>query len=113
LKYENDVSPIVHSAEYIDKGLESGQYFFRDIIKEGIVLFDNGKHNFSESKPLTREQEKEIAIRGFENWIKVGSSFLKGTKVLLNNALENGADYRQVIFNLNQTAEKFYGGILL
>src|SRR5690606_16121726 len=113
LKYRNDVSPIVHSFNYVNKGLEMGQYFFRDIIKEGIVLFDTKELTFSEPRPLSREQEKEITVRSFDNWIKTGSSFLDGTKALFYNAQQKGLDFRQVVFNLNQTAEKFYGGLLL
>ena len=113
LKYKNDVSPIVHSFNYVNKGLEMGQYFFRDILKEGIVLFDTGEYTFSDPKPLSREQEKELIVRNFDNWIKAGSSFLDGTKALFDNALQKGLDFRQVVFNLNQTAEKFYGGLLL
>lgn len=113
LKYKNDVSPIVHSIDYVNKGLEMGQYFFRDIVNEGIVLFDTGKSFFSKLKPLTKEQEKEMAIRHVNKWIRSGSRFLDGTKVLLENALKKGFELNEVIFNLNQAAERFYGGLLL
>src|SRR5690606_21610402 len=102
LKYKNDVSPIVHSIDYVNKGLEMGQYFFRDIVHEGIVLFDTGELAFSKLKPLTREQEKEMAVRDVDKWIQSGSRFLDGTKVLLKNALEKGYALNEVIFNLNQ-----------
>src|SRR5690606_8352902 len=113
LKYKNDVSPIVHSIDYVNKGLEMGQYFFRDIVHEGIVLFDTGKSFFSKLKPLTKEQEKEMAIRHVNKWIRSGSRFLDGTKVLLENALKKGFELNEVIFNLNQAAERLYGGLLL
>lgn len=113
LKYKNDVSPIVHSFNYVNKGLEMGQYFFRDIVKEGIVLFDTGEFTFSDSKPLSRDEEKEVAIRGYEKWVNSGIRFLDHTKVMLENALLKGFPLNEVIFNLNQSAEKFYGGLLL
>ncbi|MGJ1434425.1 HEPN domain-containing protein [Sphingobacterium siyangense] len=113
LKYKNDVSPIVHSFNYVNKGLEMGQYFFRDIIKEGIVLFDSGEFIFSDSKPLSRDEEKEVALRSYEKWVKSGSRFLKITKNSLNVALEDGDPLNEIIFNLNQAAEKLYGGLLL
>ena len=113
LNYMNDVSPIVHSIDYVNKGLENGQYFFRDIVREGLVLFDTGRFVFSESMPLSKNQEKRRALQNYENWIEIGSAFLEGTLLLLNIALNKGKDLRQVIFNLNQSAEKFYGGILL
>lgn len=113
LKYKNDVSPIVHSFNYVNKGLEMGQYFFRDIIKEGIVLFDSGEFIFSDSKPLSRNEEKEVAIRGYEKWVNSGIRFLDHTKVMLENALLKRFPLNEVIFNLNQSTEKFYGGLLL
>lgn len=113
LKYKNDVSPIVHSFNYVNVGLEMGQYFFRDIIKEGIVLFDTGEFTFSEPKPLSREQEKEIALRSYDKWVNSGIRFLDHTKVMLDNAVVKGFPLNEVIFNLNQSAEKFYGGLLL
>jgi HEPN domain-containing protein/predicted nucleotidyltransferase len=113
LKYKNDVSPIVHSFNYVNKGLEMGQYFFRDIIKEGIVLFDSGEFAFSDSKPLSRHEEKEVALRSYEKWVKSGIRFLDHTKVMLENALLKGFPLNEVIFNLNQSTEKLYGGLLL
>src|SRR5690606_12778747 len=108
LKYKNDVSPIVHSFNYVNFGLEMGQYFFRDIVKEGIVLFDTGEFTFSEPKPLSSGEEKEVALRGYEKWVNSGIRFLDHTKVMLENALSKGFPLNEVIFNLNQSAEKFY-----
>lgn len=113
LKYKNDVSPIVHSFNYVNKGLEMGQYFFRDIIKDGIVLLDSGEFIFSDSKPLSRDEEKEVALRSYEKWVNSGIRFLDHTKVILENALVKGFPLNEVIFNLNQAAEKLYGGLLL
>lgn len=113
LKYKNDVSPIVHSFNYVNKGLEMGQYFFRDIIKEGIVLFDTGEFIFSESKSLTKEQIKSLAIQYYDKWVKSGSRFLTLTKVISEEFLRKKLPLNELIFNLNQSAEKFYGGILL
>lgn len=113
LKYKNDVSPIVHSIAYVNQGLESGQYFFRDIVKEGIVLFDDHKFQFAACKPLTKEQQKDLALRHFNKWIKSGSRFLKITKNSFNDALKKEEPLNEVIFNLNQATEKFYGGLLL
>src|SRR5690606_13140689 len=113
LKYKNDVSPIVHSFNYVNIGLEMGQYFFRDIVKEGIVLFDTGEFTFAEPKPLSSGEEKDVAIRNYDKWIKSGSRFLKITKNSLIVALEDGDPFNEIIFNLNQAAEKLYGGLLL
>lgn len=112
-KFKNEVSAIVHTISYVNDGLESGQYFFRDIVKEGIVLFDNGEYKFSESKPLTREQAKDLSIQDYEKWVESGSRFLSITRQSLDDALASNQPLNEVIFILNQSAEKFYGGISL
>ncbi|WP_343538865.1 HEPN domain-containing protein [Sphingobacterium thalpophilum] len=112
-KYKNEVSAIVHTISYINSGLERGQYFFSDIVKEGITLYDSGEYTFVESKPLTNEQLKQLAIEDFNKWVKSGSRFLKATKLLYEEFLADKLPLNEVVFILNQTAEKFYGGVLL
>lgn len=113
LKYKNDVSPIVHSFNYVNKGLEMGQYFFRDIIKEGIVLFDTGKFDFVECKPLTAQQIKDLATQYYEKWVKSGSRFLELARLMSLEFINKEQPLNELVFNLNQAAEKFYGGVLL
>lgn len=111
--YKNDVVPIVHTIGYINEGLERGQYFFRDIVQEGIVLFDSGVDDFVECKPLTEEQIKENAINDFDQWVNSGSRFLSITRQSIEDALAANEPLNEVIFILNQSAEKFYAGFLL
>ncbi|GAA4171893.1 HEPN domain-containing protein [Sphingobacterium ginsenosidimutans] len=112
-KFKNEVSAIVHSISYINNGLERGQYFFSDIVKEGITLYDSGEYSFVESRPLTNEQLKELAIEDFNKWVKSGSRFLEATKLLYDDFSRRNLPLNEVIFNLNQSAERFYSGVLL
>ncbi|MEZ0451739.1 HEPN domain-containing protein [Sphingobacterium thalpophilum] len=112
-KYKNEVSAIVHTISYINSGLEKGQYFFSDIVKEGITLYDSGEYTFVESKPLTNEQLKQLAIEDFNKWVKSGSRFLEITRNAFEDTVEREDPLNEVMFILNQTAEKFYGGVLL
>lgn len=112
-KFKNEVSVIVHSISYINSGLERGQYFFSDIVKEGITLYDSGEYSFVESKPLTNEQLKELAAEDFNKWVKSGSRFLEITRNAFADTIEREDPLNEVMFILNQTAEKFYGGVLL
>lgn len=111
--YKNDVVPLVHTIGYINQGLERGQYFFNDIVKEGITLFDSQQVDFVECKELSKLQIKEIAENDFEMWVKSGSRFLDATKLLFENFSEKQQPLNEVIFTLNQAAEKFYAGFLL
>src|SRR5690606_28060205 len=73
---ENAVSPNVPDIDYINEGLRFGQYFFTDIIREGILLFDTGNYRFVEPAKLTPQEEKEKAQGYFEIWFPYGGEFL-------------------------------------
>jgi len=98
----------IHDIDYINEGLEFGQYFFSDIVKEGILLFDSGKVEFAEAKELTAEDKKLRAQRYFDIWFPKGKGFLKGIDFYIN---EN--ELKIAAFLSHQAAESFYYTILL
>ncbi len=105
---ENAVSPIVHDIDYINEGLRFGQYFFTDIIREGILLHDTGHYQFVEPATLTPQEEKEKAQGYFEIWFPYGGEFLIDAK----NGYERGS-LKKAAFELHQAAECFYNTALL
>lgn len=106
--FKNVISPIVHDIEYINEGLRIGQYFFTDIITEGVLLYDSQNFKFSEAAQLTIEEEKEKAQEYFNIWFPQASDFLDGaTYYLSRNHLKVG------IFTLHQAVECFYSAALL
>jgi Uncharacterized conserved protein related to C-terminal domain of eukaryotic chaperone, SACSIN len=106
--FKTPVNPIIHSLEYVNEGLEIGQYFFSDIINDGISLYDNNSIPFSKPKFLTGQQKKEIAWTYFDHWFNSG-------KALLNSVLFNfnEKEYNLAAFELHQAAERFYNAVLL
>ncbi|MBC8988262.1 HEPN domain-containing protein [Pedobacter sp. N36a] len=106
--FSNVVSPIVHDIDYINEGLSFGQYFFTDIIKEGILLFDTGQYAFAKPKGLTPLEEQEKAQEYFDIWFPQAEGFLK-----ISNYCLNEGDYRIGAFQLHQATECFYSALLL
>lgn len=104
----NAVSPIVHDISYVNNGLRIGQYFFVDIIEEGILLYDTGKFEFEKPVVLTPAEEKEKAQNYFDIWYPQGNEFL----IDANNCY-NRASYKKGVFELHQATESFYTAILL
>lgn len=102
------VNIIVHDVNYINEGLSEGQYFFTDIINEGILLHDSKVFEFSEPRELTNEDKKTIAQRYFNKWYGHGSAFLKGAGFYVSEKQFNIA-----AFELHQAAEHFYNTVLL
>lgn len=98
----------IHGIDYINEGLGWGQYFFADIIKEGILLYDAGNVQFIDPRILTPTEERKKAQDYFDIWFPMSSGFLEGVKFYLSKKeLKIGA------FNLHQAAESLYYSLLL
>jgi len=105
---KNAVSPIVHDIDYINEGLRFGQYFFTDIIREGVLLYDTDNYRFAEPGQLSPQEEREKARGYFDIWFQQASEFLEHAKIALDRTTFNmGA------FFLHQAAECFYSTALL
>ena len=102
------VTLVTEPITVVNKYLEEGQYFFTDIKKEGILLYDSGEFTLSEARDLPWEEKKEIAKRDYEHWFKGGVSFLlSANSILQRDVLNHSA------FELHQATECFYNTILL
>ena len=102
------ITLVVESLTDVNKHLEEKQYFFTDIKREGVVLYDSGEFTLAEAKDLSREERKEIAKRDYKQWFVGGSNFLKITKFSITEDMFNEA-----AFSLHQATESFYNAILL
>ena len=99
---------LVESIQRFNQELELGQYFFTDIKKEGICLYDSGEFPFKEPRKLTNAERKAIAEKHFAQWFKNGNSFLLNC----GHALAR-QDYNNAAFELHQAVESFANGTLL
>jgi len=107
-QFRTPVNLQIHEIDYINEGLEFGQYFFADIIKEGVLLFDTSIVQFREPKILTPQELKQVSQRYFDIWFSGGDDFLESVEIFLDkNKLKLGA------FMLHQSAESFYYATLL
>jgi uncharacterized protein len=102
------VNCIIHDIDYINEGLSFGQYFFSDIVKEGVLLYDTHKVQFTQPNELTATEQRQIAQRYFDQWFNTGKVFLNiAIDCLKNRELKIG------VFQLHQATENFYNTILL
>ena len=70
------VSMISHTIEYVNEMLEDNSYFFNDIKKEGIILYDSGQYKLASPKKFTPEERKQRAIDKFEDYFGRAVGFL-------------------------------------
>lgn len=106
--YKASVNLEIHDINYINEGLEFGQYFFSDIIKEGVCLYDSGVISFSRPRALSAAEEREIGQKYFEKWFKRGSAFFRDIQGHLEHE-----ELNESMFLLHQIAESFYYATLL
>lgn len=102
------VSVIVHDVDFVNRHLSKAQYFFMDIKKEGIVLYDSGKFQLKEARELLPAGRGKLAQEDFSYWFNNAEEFL----IDFRNAFDR-TSYKNAAFMLHQVVERLYSGILL
>ena len=102
------VSMIFHGIKHLNKALTIGNYFFKDIKKEGIVLYDSGKFKLAEPKQLTAKEYKKKAQDYFDQWFESANDFLHQYEGAFNRGR-----WHIAAFELHQATERYYTTILL
>lgn len=102
------VGLIVHSLKDINEQLERGRYFFLDIVREGIVLFEEPGHPFVEPKELAPQEALAEARGYYEEGIESADEFVRGA----NFFMEDGTP-KKAAFMLHQATETLYHALFL
>jgi len=102
------VSIIVHDIFFVNRRLKKAQYFFTDIKKEGLLLYDSGKHRLSEAKELLATERKKLAQEDFDYYFEKAEKFQAAFQFMLDNN-----NYNEAAFLLHQVTERLYTAILL
>lgn len=106
------VNLIVHDLQEVNDALRRGEYFWTDIVRDGIALYEIPGHPFATPQPMTAQAAAEMAERHFEQWsISVARSLETAAEQLAKNA-ELGWR-RDAAFNLHQAVERAYACFLL
>lgn len=99
---------IVEDIEHLNKDLQRGNYFFTDIKKEGVLLFDSGRHTLAEACPLSPAEYQKYAREDFEHWFPSACRFLIQATEAFQRDWNNEA-----AFLLHQATERFFNAIVL
>ena len=102
------VSIIYHSLDDVNEKLKLGRYFFMDIVREGIVLFEETGHPFAEPQPLSADQALRETRDYFDEWFESAGEFYDDFR----SNLQKGR-FKKAAFELHQSSERFYHCIFL
>jgi len=102
------VNFIVHSLDEVNSGLSQGRYFFMDVARDGIALYEAEDSELAEPQPKTPHAALEMAREYFEEWFPSAGKFKRAAEFLIS---EDGL--REAAFNLHQATERYYHCALL
>jgi predicted nucleotidyltransferase/HEPN domain-containing protein len=108
LNFETAIHIELETIDFVNQQLQEGNYFFDDVKKEGIVLFDTSRFKLAEKRELSKTEVQAFAKRDFEEWFASANSFYKVFEFTMKEA-----DYKIAAFQLHQATERFYSTIQL
>ncbi|MCP4472996.1 MAG: HEPN domain-containing protein [Gammaproteobacteria bacterium] len=102
------VSFIVHDINFVNHALTHASYFFCDIYKEGIELYNGKNIQLSEPKVLSPQELYKLAKEDFAYWFDIANEFMTDAEHAIDRQ-----SYRKSLFELHQCVENLYATILL
>jgi predicted nucleotidyltransferase/HEPN domain-containing protein len=99
---------IVEPIERVNKALARGQYFFTDIKKEGVLLYDTGEFQLARPRKLDPRERRGYARASFREWFTSARDFFWQFRVAFDHR-----KYKLAAFDLHQAVERFYAAVLL
>ena len=102
------VNFIVHTLGEVNDGLAHGRYFFMDVAKDGIALYEADGRQLHVPKPKTSEQALAMAKEYFEECFPAAMRRHDFARF----GIEKG-HLKETAFELHQTAETLYHCVLL
>lgn len=102
------VNFIVHTLQEVNDGLAHGRYFFMDVAKDGIALYEADDTELHTPKPKTPEQAFKMAKEYFEEWMPAGAGMLETA-----DFSKSQGRLKDAAFLTHQAAERLYHCVLL
>lgn len=107
-RLRTQVSPIYHSIDDVNAQLTLGRYFFIDIVRDGIVLFEEEGHLLAEPQPLAPAQALRETQDYYDEWFESADRFFQNAR----DNIERGWS-KEAAFLLHQATERFYHCLFL
>ena len=102
------VNIIVHSLDEVNQALTRGEYFWVDIARDGIAIYDLPCHSLATPMPLTAADAYRMAQGYFDQWFESAERYL-ATGI---SHTEKGW-HKEAAFELHQATERLYICFLL
>ncbi|OGN51826.1 HEPN domain-containing protein [Brevundimonas diminuta] len=102
------VNIIVHSLAEVNQALGRGEYFWTDIVRDGVMLYELPGHPLAVPKPMTPRDAFEMAQKYIDGWLPMVSESLAGAQFYVGRG-----NRKDAAFLLHQATERAYICFLL
>jgi predicted nucleotidyltransferase/HEPN domain-containing protein len=106
------VNLIVHDLADVNSALARGEYFWADIVRDGVVLHEIPGHSLAEPKPMTAADALQVATRYSGTRLDEIELWLENAASMLSEP-DQPARRRNAAFQLHQAVETAYACLLL
>jgi len=106
------VNIIVHDLAEVNAAICRGEYFWTDIVRDGVVLYELPSHPLAAPRPMTPAEALEGAKKNFIQWFGAVGRSLETAEAQLTKSAELGWR-REAAFSLHQAVERAYICLLL
>lgn len=107
------VNIIVHSLNEVNHSLKQGEYFWVDIARDGIMLYELPCHPLATAMPLTPADAYAMAQAYFDEWLPLVDSALALVEFQMSKADSTPNWFRDAAFLTHQAVERAYICFLL
>lgn len=94
---------LVESTKVMTAAMQESHFFNFDIVRDGILLYDNGKYKLPDPIDLTYRRVKEIVQADYDENYVDGVGFIKHTRICKEDKMN-----RMGSFLAHQACERFY-----
>ncbi|PKP92501.1 MAG: DNA-binding protein [Alphaproteobacteria bacterium HGW-Alphaproteobacteria-16] len=102
------VNIIVHSLDEVNQSLKRGEYFWVDIARDGIILYELPCHPLAMPMPLTAADAYQMANSYFEEWLAKVNDAIEIAEFCIEKR-----KFKDAAFTLHQAVERAYICFLL
>lgn len=107
-RLRHPVSLIVHTLQEVNNNLADGRFFFLDVVKDAVALYQSDDSELATPRPKRPADALALAREYFEDWYPSAGEFYDNFEFSVSKVR-----YKNAAFLLHQATERLYHTLLL
>lgn len=103
----------VHGIDHVNRSLERGHYFFRQVVEDGILVYDSEEVKLAQPKELSPAQLKEVSQEYFNYWFPLSQKHFEVANLYYEKAIKEKDRFNFSMYNLFLATEGLYTTLAL